>query len=41
MIGLIGAMNVEVEALAAQLDHREEKKIGMDTFFRGYLLWVV
>ncbi len=37
MIGLIGAMSVEVEALMAKLDDRMEKKIGMDLFVRGRL----
>lgn len=37
MIGLIGAMAVEVEALMAQLDGREEKRIGMDVFVSGKL----
>lgn len=37
MIGLIGAMAVEVEALAAQLENRRDTKIGMDTFMSGTL----
>ncbi|MBQ8201669.1 MAG: 5'-methylthioadenosine/adenosylhomocysteine nucleosidase [Clostridia bacterium] len=37
MIGLIGAMSVEVEALMAKLDDRKETKIGMDTFVSGRL----
>ncbi len=37
MIGLIGAMSVEVEALMARLDDRMEKKIGMDVFVSGRL----
>ncbi len=37
MIGLIGAMAVEVEALMAQLEGREEKRIGMDVFVSGKL----
>ena len=32
MYGLIGAMSVEVEALMAQLEDRQEKQIGMDVF---------
>lgn len=37
MIGLIGAMAVEVETLMAQLTEREERKIGMDCFVSGRL----
>ena len=37
MYGLIGAMSVEVEALMAQLEDRQEKKIGMDVFVSGKL----
>lgn len=37
MIGLIGAMNVEVENLAAHMTNRQEKKIGMDTLISGVL----
>lgn len=37
MIGLIGAMAVEVEALMAQLEDREDQQIGMDTFVSGKL----
>ena len=37
MYGLIGAMSVEVEALMAQLENRQEKKIGMDVFVSGRL----
>ena len=37
MIGLIGAMNVEVEALEARLENPVRETIGMDTFVRGTL----
>lgn len=37
MIGLIGAMAVEVEALMAQLEDSKETRIGMDTFVSGRL----
>lgn len=37
MIGLIGAMAVEVEALLAQLEDRQDTKIGMDVFSAGKL----
>ncbi|MGN0778161.1 MAG: 5'-methylthioadenosine/adenosylhomocysteine nucleosidase [Aristaeellaceae bacterium] len=37
MIGLIGAMAVEVENLAAHMENRQEKRIGMDTFVSGRL----
>lgn len=37
MVGLIGAMAVEVEALIAQLENRSEKHIGMDVFVSGRL----
>ncbi len=37
MIGLIGAMAVEVEALMAKLTERREERIGMDTFVSGRL----
>lgn len=37
MIGLIGAMAVEVEALMAKLENQTEKRIGMDTFVSGRL----
>ena len=37
MYGLIGAMSVEVEALMAQLENREEKRIGLDVFVSGKL----
>ncbi len=37
MIGLIGAMAVEVEALIAKLEERSERTIGMDTFVSGKL----
>lgn len=37
MIGLIGAMSVEVESLLAQLQWREDVTIGMDTFSTGKL----
>ena len=35
MIGLIGAMAVEVEALEKKLEGRRETTIGMDTFVSG------
>ncbi len=37
MIGLIGAMAVEVEGLMAELTGRQEIKIGMDVFVSGCL----
>lgn len=37
MIGLIGAMAVEVEALTAKLENAVTQKIGMDTFVSGKL----
>lgn len=37
MIGLIGAMNVEVENLVAHMTDKQEKKIGMDMFVSGKL----
>lgn len=37
MYGLIGAMSVEVEALMAQMENRQEEKIGMDVFVSGRL----
>lgn len=37
MYGLIGAMSVEVEALMAQMENRQEEKIGMDVFVSGKL----
>lgn len=37
MVGLIGAMAVEVEALEGKLENRREMKIGMDTFVSGKL----
>jgi len=37
MIGLIGAMSVEVEALMAQMTDRAETKVGMDVFVSGKL----
>lgn len=37
MIGLIGAMAVEVEALMAKLKDTTERRIGMDTFVSGRL----
>lgn len=37
MIGLIGAMNVEVEALEEKLQDRKEKRVGMDLFVYGKL----
>lgn len=40
MIGLIGAMAVEIEGLMAQLTERRETRIGMDTFVSGKLYGV-
>lgn len=40
MIGLIGAMAVEVEALMEQLEGRSEQRIGMDLFVSGRLYGV-
>lgn len=37
MVGLIGAMAVEMEALMAQVENKQEKRIGMDTFVSGKL----
>ena len=37
MIGLIGAMAIEVEALMDKLEGRREERIGMDTFVSGKL----
>lgn len=37
MVGLIGAMAVEMEVLMAQVEGRLEKRIGMDTFVSGKL----
>lgn len=37
MIGLIGAMAVEVENLAAHMTNRQETVVGMDTFVSGIL----
>ena len=37
MIGLIGAMAIEVEALMDKLTGRREERIGMDTFVSGNL----
>lgn len=37
MIGLIGAMNVEVENLVAHMTEWQETKIGVDTFVSGKL----
>ena len=37
MVGLIGAMAVEVEALLSQLEGRQDRKIGMDVFSSGRL----
>lgn len=37
MIGLIGAMSVEVEALMEKLEDRQERRIGMDVFVSGKL----
>lgn len=40
MIGLIGAMSVEVEKLLEQLENRQDTTIGMDTFSTGRLFGV-
>ena len=37
MIGLIGAMALEVENLAAHMENPQEERIGMDTFVSGRL----
>ena len=37
MIGLIGAMAVEMEALLGRLEHRADTRIGLDTFSTGTL----
>ena len=37
MIGLIGAMAVEVEQLTAQMTDKQEKRVGMDVFISGKL----
>lgn len=37
MIGIIGAMNVEVEQLLAKMENRSEHRIGLDTFTTGTL----
>ncbi|MBR4457672.1 MAG: 5'-methylthioadenosine/adenosylhomocysteine nucleosidase [Clostridia bacterium] len=37
MIGLIGAMDVEIEQLADLLEDREDERIGLDIFMRGRL----
>lgn len=37
MIGLIGAMDVEIEHLADLLTDREDERIGLDVFMRGKL----
>ena len=37
MIGLIGAMAIEVEALMDKLEDRRETRVGMDTFVSGRL----
>lgn len=37
MIGLIGAMSVEVETLMERLENRQEQTIGKDTFVSGRL----
>ena len=37
MIGLIGAMSVEVEGLLEQLENRKDTTMGMDTFSTGKL----
>ena len=38
MVGLIGAMAVEVESLMAQVENRQEMRVGMDTFVYGKLV---
>lgn len=37
MIGLIGAMAVEVEGLIEKMENKQENRIGMDTFVSGNL----
>ena len=37
MVGLIGAMSVEVEALAEKMESRQITQIGLDTFISGKL----
>ena len=37
MVGLIGAMAVEVESLMAQMENKQEQRIGMDVFVSGTL----
>lgn len=37
MVGLIGAMAVEVESLMAQMENKQETRIGMDVFVSGKL----
>ena len=37
MVGLIGAMSVEIEQLMARMEQRQEETIGMDTFVSGKL----
>ncbi len=37
MVGLIGAMSVEMEALMAKIEGRQEKRVGMDVFVNGRL----
>ncbi len=37
MVGLIGAMSVEMEALMAKIEGRQEKRVGMDVFVSGRL----
>ncbi len=37
MIGIIGAMPVEIEALVGQMTERREEKLGTDTFVSGRL----
>lgn len=37
MVGLIGAMAVEVESLIAQVEDKQETRIGMDVFVSGKL----
>lgn len=37
MVGLIGAMAVELEQLKAQMENLREEKIGMDVLYTGTL----
>lgn len=37
MIGIIGAMAIEIETIRAKMDEKEEKKIGVMTFVSGKL----